>query len=365
MKSPKNLRLILLFVLGGLVACAQEPKITPELLKTWYKQFPDADTDKDGALNEEEARIYYAKMQAAAIAANKTPAPTLTDVSYGPDSRNVLDFWRASSEHSTPVIVYIHGGGFFMGSKADVRASRLVQQSLAAGVSVASISYRYLSPVVPLQDVLRDCARAVQFLRSQAAELKIDKTRIASCGNSAGAGTSMWLAFHPDMADPSNADPVLRESTRLTCAVSWDGQFTYDMPQWAKYFGEDNRQRYGGIYNSPGIYGLKSNEEVDGPVGQKLRAECDFYAMISADDPPVYLGCGLKTSGITDLNQYLHDPKHTQLLYDRCREQGVHAVAKIPALNILPAAGEPPYGEVFMFKYLTAGLPAPVVPGAK
>lgn len=354
MNPAKSLRLVLLLVFSGLAACAQEMKITPEMLQTWLKQYPDADTNKDGALSEAEALAYYAKMQAAAAAANHIPAPTVADLAYGPDARNVLDLWQAKSDQPTPLVVYIHGGGFVSGDKTGVRSMKVVQQCLAAGVSVASISYRYLSPTVPLQDVLHDCARAVQFLRSRASELKIDPARIAACGNSAGAGTSLWLAFHPDMADPASADPVLRQSTRLSAAVSWDGQFSYDMPLWAKYFGAETRQKFGGFYNSPGVYGLKTDAEVDSEAGHKLRAECDFYAMISPDDPPVYIGSGLKTTEVTDVNTYLHSPKHSQLLVERCREQQVTVVAKIPALGILPGAGDPPYGEVFMFKYLAA-----------
>jgi acetyl esterase len=353
MNPVKPLRLVLLFVLSGLAACAQEIKITPELLQTWLKQFPAADTDKDGVLTEAEARTYYAGMLAAQAAASaKVAAPTLADVSYGPAKRNVLDFWRAPGSQPTPVVIYIHGGGFLMGDKSGVRDGKLIKLCLDAGVSVVSINYRYLSETVPLQEVLRDCARAVQFIRFKAGELGIDPARIAACGNSAGAGTSMWLAFHDDMADPKNSDPVLRESTRLAAAVSWDGQFTYDMPQWPTYFGAENRQKFGGIYNSPGLYGLKTEAEVDSPTGRKLRAECDFYAMISPDDPPVYIGCGLKTAEVNDVGTYLHSPKHSQLLVERCREQNVTVVGKIPALGILPGAGDPPYGEVFMFKYL-------------
>ena len=53
--------------------------------------------------------------------------------------------------------------------------------------------------------------RAIQFIRSKAGEWSVDKTAFAAYGGSAGAGTSLWLAFHDDMADPHNADPVLCE----------------------------------------------------------------------------------------------------------------------------------------------------------
>ena len=39
------------------------------------------------------------------------PTPTKSDVSYGPDARNVLDFWDATGKGPRPLLIYIHGGG--------------------------------------------------------------------------------------------------------------------------------------------------------------------------------------------------------------------------------------------------------------
>jgi len=353
--NPSPLRLLTALVAASIFTLgvsAQEPTITPEMLAGWVKQYPQADANKDGLLTEAEARGYYAKI--LAVVPSNAPAPTRENVVYGLHERNAFDFWAASSDQPTALVVYIHGGGFVSGDKKSIRSERLVPQCLQAGVSVAAINYRYLSSSVPLQDVLGDTARAVQFLRAHATEFNLDKTRIAACGHSAGAGSALWLAFHDDMADSKNPDPVLRESTRLSCAVSWDGQFTYDLPGWGKYFGEANRRKFGGIYNSPELYGLKTLGELNDSEGRKRRAACDFYAMISPDDPPVYLGSGLPTTAIENVNQYLHNPRHSQLIYDRCLKEGVIAVAKIPALKIFPAPADPPYGESFMFKYLAA-----------
>lgn len=350
--------LIALFLAAPGRAGAQDLKITAEQLAAWLKQYPQADTNHDGVLTEAEARAYYAAMQAAASAG--TPAPTFADVAYGSSDRDVLDLWQAPGDRPAPLVIYIHGGGFVTGGKEAVRSLHLVRQCLDAGVSIASISYPYLSAKVSLPEVLHHCARAVQFLRAHAAEYHIDPARVAACGHSAGAGTSLWLAFHDDMADPANADPVLRESTRLACAVAWDGQYTYDLPAWAARFGEDNFQRFAGIYKSPAIYGVATVADLDSPVGRQRRAECDYYAMISPDDPPVYLGSGLPTTDIRDVNEYLHNPRHAELVYERCRAEHVTAVAKIPALKILPGPNDPPYGEPFMFKYLRATeSPAP------
>jgi len=126
---------------------------------------------------------------AADLAAVLTP--TFTDVKYGPHTRNVLDFWLAKSAKPTPAVAFIHGGGFTAGDKSKIRGDRLVQKCLDAGVSFAAINYRYRTDT-PIQDVLRDCARAIQFIRWKAAEWNVDKARVASYGGSAGAGTSLW-----------------------------------------------------------------------------------------------------------------------------------------------------------------------------
>lgn len=293
--------------------------------------------------------------------AELAPPPTHADVPYGPAPRNVLDFWAApgaSAERPAPLVIYIHGGGFIGGDKAKVREDKLVQQCLDAGVSFAAINYRYLSPAAPIQDVLRDCARAVQFLRSKSGAWHLDKKRVAAYGSSAGAGTSLWLAFHDDLADPKNADPVLRESTRLVAAGGASPQATYDWLRWPDLLGAENVKRLGGRYNSPLLYGLANAEELLRPAGKEIRAECDMLALISKDDPPVFLTCPLPDLALTNSSQLLHHPKHVQALYDRCREIGVPAIATAPALNLTPPPDGPTKLRDFLLTRLQATPPA-------
>lgn len=131
------------------------------------------------------------------------PAPDLANVKYGPHERNVLDLWKAKAERATPLAVFIHGGGFRGGSKEKL-APALLQGLLARGISVMAINYR-LSPEVAFPAHYLDCARAIQFARLHAKEWNIDPRRVGATGGSAGAGTSLWLAFHDDLADPTTA----------------------------------------------------------------------------------------------------------------------------------------------------------------
>src|SRR5688500_16252089 len=115
------------------------------------------------------------------------PTPDLADVAYGPHERNVMDVWKAKSDSPTPLLVFIHGGGFRGGSKEALQPA-LLRGCLEAGIAVASINYR-LSPEVAFPAHYMDSARAIQFARSKAKEWNIDPQRVAASGGSAGAGT--------------------------------------------------------------------------------------------------------------------------------------------------------------------------------
>jgi acetyl esterase/lipase len=157
---------------------------------------------------------------------SRGPEPDHGNVKYGPHQRNVFDLWQAKSNDPTPLVIYIHGGGFRGGNKNSVSGA-LVKGLLEKGVSVAAIHYR-LTDTAPFPAAMHDAGRALQFLRHKAGEYNLDKRKFAATGGSAGAGISLWLAFHDDLADPGNKDPVLRESTRLCCVLPSNVQCSYD-----------------------------------------------------------------------------------------------------------------------------------------
>lgn len=354
-----QIRMVLVCILSvGIPSQIQAQAITTERLQGYLKQYPEADTDKDGTLSMSEAKAYLLKIQGGKTSAEDSKSsastefpPTFADIHYGPHERNVLDFWQAKSDTPTPVIVFIHGGGFVAGDKSKAGGASKIKPYLDAGISFAAINYRYRT-TAPIQDVLHDCARAVQFLRSKSSLWNIDKTRFGSFGGSAGAGTSLWLAFHDDMADPSHEDPVLRESTRLVCAGANSTQFSYDIVRWAELFGDEIVKKYGEGRDAPGFYGLKTDEELNGATGQKFRADCDMFGLISKDDPPVFLSVTREAGTIKNRGDFLHHPKHSQAIYDRCKETGITVVADIPGLNIKPPDDGPTKERDFFLKYL-------------
>ena len=213
-----------------------------------------------------------------ALAQPEKPAPTHRDVSYGSHERNVLDFWQATSAAPTPLVVFIHGGGFRGGSKDNLNAATL-RQLLDAGISVAAIHYRFVQQK-RLPAAHHDSRRALQFLRSKGKEWNIDKTKVGAFGGSAGAQLSMYLAFHDDMANPQSQDPVERESTRLAFVATTGGQTTMDLAWWKKWIPG---------YDTPHRDQSATFDAGDEAGVRQIVEEISALALVTADDPPIFM----------------------------------------------------------------------------
>ena len=266
---------------------------------------------------------------AKAAPAVALPVPTFANVAYGTHERQVLDFYQAKSDKPTPLLFFIHGGGWVSGDKEGVNPAPY----LAAGISVASINYRYswqaqlAGAKPPVEWPLHDAARALQFVRSKAAAWNIDKQRIGASGGSAGACSSLWLAFHNDLADPKSSDPIARESTRLWCAAVTGAQTSLD-PQQLKEWTPNSR--YGG--HAFGFMDPNNLKSRDTRFAEFLAAresvlpwikEYSPIELLTADDAPVYL----IYNDLPALGQAQKDPTHTShygvKLLEKCKSIGV------------------------------------------
>ena len=277
------------------------------------------------------AASLHAQTPAPAVKPAPVPkrAPTVANVPYGSHERQVLDFYKADSSKPTPLLFFIHGGGWVAGDKSGVGE---LEACLKAGVSVVSINYRYswqaqLAGVMPpVQWPLEDAARALQFVRSRAQEWNIDKQRIGASGGSAGACSSLYLAFHDDMADPKSSDPIAHESTRLWCAAVSGAQTSLDPKQLKEW---TPNSRYGG--HAFGFMDPNERKTRDTRFAEFLEKRESVlkwikmyspYELVSKDDPPVYL----YYSSAPAIGQEQKDPTHTSnygvKLQEHCREIG-------------------------------------------
>lgn len=93
-----------------------------------------------------------------------------------------LDFYPAESvSGAAPLLIYVHGGAWRAGDKADVPILDFTRR----GYAIASVNYR-LTPQAPFPANLHDIKAAVRYLRANARKLDVDPDRFAIVGSSAG-----------------------------------------------------------------------------------------------------------------------------------------------------------------------------------
>lgn len=246
-------------------------------------------------------------------------ALTHADVKYGPYDRNVMDVWLAEANQPTPVLVSIHGGGFRGGNKSVDPG--LLRECLDSGISVVAITYRLSDEAIAPAQFL-DAARAVQFIRSKAGDWNLDPSRIAATGGSAGAGLSLWLGFHDDLADPDNDDPVLRQSTRLTGMAVYNGQTSYD-PRFIRdlFPGTDTYQHTALAQ----LYDVDLGQ-LDNLPAEKYRLfeEVSPLTHLSRDDPPALLiYASQMDTRITNPGTGIHHPRFGEVLQEKMDDLGI------------------------------------------
>ena len=130
-----------------------------------------------------------------------TAPKILRDVEYARVGEHVLrlDLYLppATSINGAPLVVWVHGGAWRSGSKADMPLGPLV----ARGYAVASVDYR-LSPVAAFPAQVHDIKAAIRFLRARRKEHGYDAARIAVAGSSAGGHLAALVGVthnHPEL----------------------------------------------------------------------------------------------------------------------------------------------------------------------
>jgi acetyl esterase/lipase len=119
-----------------------------------------------------------------------------------------------------PGLIVIHGGGFTNGDKAELNMVKWCQTYAARGYVVATINYRLAGDNpsaetgpgdnATLQEramnaAMQDAAKAVRWLRANAATYNIDPTRIAIEGSSAGGITALFEGYQETDVVGTNA----------------------------------------------------------------------------------------------------------------------------------------------------------------
>jgi acetyl esterase/lipase len=132
----------------------------------------------------------------------------------GPAKRSLLlDVYQPDAGETTwkrPAMIAIHGGGFLFGDKSEM--TNICRELAARGYVCFSINYRMVpdDPPGTSQDqytravmaAVADADHAAQWVEANAAKYHVDAGRMFIGGSSAGAVTSMLLAYNPEIKPP-------------------------------------------------------------------------------------------------------------------------------------------------------------------
>lgn len=234
------------------------------------------------------------------------------DIAYDNKERTQFDIWLPNSTTPTGLVIYVHGGGFSSGDKDFVYAVQSggawdfptdIRFLLQNNIAFATIRYTLLNPANETEGIkksMADVRRALQYIRYRAVDFNIDKNKIVLAGNSAGAGTSLWIAFNNDVANAQSNDTVLRESSRVKGVVARETQASYNIEdRWVNDVFADYRLTWSEILaaeagNIRKIYGVSSNAQYESPAIDAYRREVDMLALMSQDDPEIWINNTLR-----------------------------------------------------------------------
>src|SRR5687767_7904069 len=150
----------------------------------------------------------------------RQPAVT-TDVVYGYKDDGLalmLDVYRPARPNGAGVIAIVSGQW-----QSSVELAQVFAQTSPPlnekGITVFVVRHGS-RPRYPLSSVVADMRRSVRFIRQHAKEYGVDPNRIGVFGGSAGGQLALLLGTTGDPGDPSAADTVLRESSRVAAVVA-------------------------------------------------------------------------------------------------------------------------------------------------
>jgi acetyl esterase/lipase len=156
-----------------------------------------------------------------------TPVFRLSDVPFlGAGRKEKLDLYFPSGDFRSnrPAVVFIHGGGFTGGDKAEYRSASVSADLCRAGYVVVSCNY-VLGPkskegVWPQN--IADCRNAVRWVRAHAKELGVNPDKIAVAGGSAGGYLALMVGLSDDKTGPGG-DLVAKVSAKVSAVIDMYG----------------------------------------------------------------------------------------------------------------------------------------------
>ncbi|MCD6395800.1 MAG: alpha/beta hydrolase [Planctomycetes bacterium] len=196
----------------------------------------------------------------------------------------LLDLYLPKEAQSpTPVVLWIHGGGWENGTRNNPRTPWVVRH----GYAIVSIEYR-LSGEAHWPAQIEDCKSAVRWLKANAKQYNLDGERICAIGGSAGAHLATMLAVTCGVESLEKNGENQAESSCVQGAVNLFGPTDLlaharrtDRSKWLDY-DHASRKLIGSSYK-------------DAP---EKYAQASVTSYITPDDPPILTVHGSKDATV-------------------------------------------------------------------
>lgn len=294
-----------------------------EFPQRWVGMFDRIDANKDGQISLAEDMNFRINLPARS---RRSPLPPLPkgatvhrDLTYSKvgDRALPLDLYLpAETDKLTPVVMWIHGGGWRQGSKGSAGPARAL---VARGYAVVDVEYRLTDEAIfPAQ--IQDCKAAVRWVRANATKYKLDPNKIGAWGSSAGGHLVALMGTAGDVKE-FETDSNAEFSSRVQAVCNW--------------FGPTNLLKM----NQQAIVGAKMDHDapnspesllVGGPLQKSpfrnLADKANPINYATADDPPMLIVHGDK--------DVLVSPLQSEDLFKALKEKSVQV-----RLHIEPGAG--------------------------
>jgi acetyl esterase/lipase len=163
------------------------------------------------------------------------------DIPYGPHPEQRLDVFTPAPGGTAPLVMFVHGGGWSVGDKAQYAA---VGNHLAReGLVTVIVNYR-LSPAVQHPTHAQDVAQAIRWCHRNAARCGADPERLCLFGHSSGAHLAALVTLEPSyLAAQGIATSIVRRVVGVS-GVGYDLDERYAAmsvaPFFTPVFGEDS-----------------------------------------------------------------------------------------------------------------------------
>ena len=219
-----------------------------------------------------------------------------------------LDILQPNTPGPHPVIIYLHGGAFAIGSKRTHRALAAVYAS--QGYLVCNVDYR-LAPEYPFPAALEDTCAAWLWAADHIGDYGGDKQCMALAGESAGANLALavTLACCTPRPEPFAA-PLFKRGLRPVVALLYYGFLQTSMPERYRRAGVSVLAARVATDAARSYLGQSANQP--GPMHALADPLCVVEAMAAGSLPPLFIAAGLNDPVAADSQRLEHALRRLQ-----------------------------------------------------